>query len=201
MEEKTKEISLNYDILSQFNDELATDFLSWCLDVEQFNDAFLEEHNDIDSLPFLLINICSEGGAVDSLFKMLSAISILPNKIVVRGFGNVASCALFFYLAAGDIRLATPLTEFVYHNVSYSLGQNTLEDHRKFLKETDKLQAKIDTMISENSNITLKQLKSHKYDDWVIDFEEACELGVVTFDGQLRDLYVDKNAEEEEDGK
>lgn len=42
MEEKTKEISLNYDILSQFNDELATDFLSWVLDVEQFNDAFLE---------------------------------------------------------------------------------------------------------------------------------------------------------------
>ena len=38
-------------------------------------------------------------------------------------------------------------------------------------------------------------------DDWVIDFEEACELGIVTFDGQLRDLYVDKNAEEEEDGK
>ena len=52
-----------------------------------------------------------------------------------------------------------------------------------------------------DGKITLKQLKSHKYDDWVIDFEEACELGIVTFDGQLRDLYVDKNAKEEEDGK
>ena len=100
---------------------------------------------------------------------MLSAISILPNVIIVRGFGMVASSALFFYLFVGDVRLATPFTEFLYHNISYAIDQTNLETHRRFLKESDKLQTKLDKMIIEKSKITSKQLKAKKNEDWIID--------------------------------
>lgn len=110
---ESKEVSLSYDILGEFDNKLATDFLCWCLDIEQLNDEILAKTDDIESLPPLTININSEGGSVQSLFNMLSAISILPNVIIVRGFGMVASSALFFYLFVGDVRLATPFTEFL----------------------------------------------------------------------------------------
>lgn len=194
MEKETKEVSLSYDILTKFDDDLAHDFLRWCLDVEDLNEELLVIHN-VDVLPDLVINISSDGGSVQSLFDMLSALTILPNRIIIRGFGLVASSALFFYLIAGDIRLANEYTEFLYHNMSYSIDQVNLESHRRVLKESDKLQAKIDRLITENSNITLKQLKNKKNEDWIIDYKLAVDLGVVNFVGNLRDLY-----EEEESG-
>lgn len=194
MEEKSKDVALSYDILTKFDDDLAHDFLRWCLDVEDLNEELLVIHN-VDVLPDLVINISSDGGSVQSLFDMLSALTILPNRIIIRGFGLVASSALFFYLIAGDIRLANEYTEFLYHNMSYSIDQVNLESHRRVLKESDKLQAKIDRLITENSNITLKQLKNKKNEDWIIDYKLAVDLGVVNFVGNLRDLY-----EEEESG-
>ena len=127
---------------------------------------------------------------------MLSAISILPNVIIVRGFGMVASSALFFYLFVGDVRLATPFTEFLYHNISYAIDQTNLETHRRFLKESDKLQTKLDKMIIEKSKITSKQLKAKKNEDWIIDYQNAIELGIVNYTGSFRSLYEEENENE-----
>ena len=193
---ESKEVSLSYDILGEFDNKLATDFLCWCLDIEQLNDEILAKTDDIESLPPLTININSDGGSVQSLFNMLSAISILPNVIIVRGFGMVASSALFFYLFVGDVRLATPFTEFLYHNISYAIDQTNLETHRRFLKESDKLQTKLDKMVIEKSKITSKQLKAKKNEDWIIDYQNAIELGIVNYTGSFRSLYEEGNENE-----
>lgn len=188
MEKETKEVSFTYDILSKFDDELAHDFIKWCLDVEEVNEELLTVH-DANVLPDIIININSEGGSVQSLFDMLSALTILPNRVVIRGFGMVASSALFFYLIAGDVRMATKYTEFLYHNMSYCVDQVNLETHRRILKDSDKLQEKIDKLLVENSNITLKQLKKKKNEDWIMDYKEAIELGIVNYTGNMRNLY------------
>ena len=96
----------------------------------------------------------------------------------------------------GDVRLATPFTEFLYHNISYAIDQTNLETHRRFLKESDKLQTKLDKMIIEKSKITSKQLKAKKNEDWIIDYQNAIELGIVNYTGSFRSLYEEENENE-----
>ena len=191
-----KEVDLTYDFIGSFDTKRADDFLDWCLSVEEFNDLYLEQNNcTVEELPPVLINLSSDGGEVQALFKCLSALDIIENPVIVRAFGMCASCGLFFYLFAGDVRMATKHSEFLYHNISYGVQQSNLETHRQFLKDSDKLQKKIDTMITERCKITLQQLRKHRNDDWIIEVQEAIELGIVNYEGKLRDLYKDEEEE------
>ena len=195
-------VDLTYNILTDFNEKLSSDFVEWCLDIENFNTLYMEQNKCTkDDLPVLTINISSPGGIVSEMYRMLSALSILSNTIIVRGIGMCASCGLFFYLACSDIRLSTPYTEFLYHNISYSVGQTNLESHRQTLKDSDKIQKKLDEMIMKKTNITKQQLSKHKNDDWIIDNDLALKLGVVTYSKGLDDLFDELDDESHEEVK
>ena len=167
---------LTYNVFTDFTTELADDFLNWIFEVEEYND-YLEMLGM--ELPAITINIMSNGGDLFALFAMIDGLKLLDNKIITRAFGIVASSAFFLFLH-GDVRIAGQKVCFLYHKISMELPLTSLNSVHKQVSEMYHYQDKLDQFVVNQTNITQVQLDAYDKEDWLIYYDEAKELGIVT---------------------
>lgn len=132
----------------------------------------------------LYINISSRGGEADCLFAILDILDeCVENwgcKLIANGNGYMYSCAGILFLYCQERHMGK-MSEIMLHQILYGINGN-LSDHTQELKRTQKLQKKIDKLITEHSPITQRQLRKWYKDegDKFIDYEEAMKLGLLT---------------------
>lgn len=129
------------------------------------------------------IVIDSYGGQVYSLMSMISAIqsSDLPCATIVEG--KAMSCgAVLLSFGEEGLRFASPEATVMIHDVS-SGGHGKIEELKADVKEAERLDEKIFTMMSRNcgkkDDYFKKKVFNKKHADWFMDAQEAKKHGLV----------------------
>ena len=127
--------------------------------------------------------IDSYGGQVYSLMTMVAAIksSDLPVATIVEGKAMSCGAVLLSFGEAG-LRFASPDATVMIHDVS-SGGHGKIEELKADVKEAERLDEKIFTMMSRNcgkkDDYFKKKVFNKKHADWFMDAPEAKKHGLV----------------------
>lgn len=100
--------------------------------------------------------INSGGGSVTDGFAIISAMELSETPIITYGMGLVASMALAIFVA-GDIRVASRFTRFMYHSISYGM-MGHITEHEEMREEADILQRMYDSLMFDKTKLTKEQL-------------------------------------------
>ena len=129
------------------------------------------------------IIIDSYGGQVYSLMSMISAIksSEVPVATIVEG--KAMSCgAVLLSFGEEGLRFADPDATVMIHDVS-SGGHGKIEEMKADVKEAERLDEKIFTMMARNcgkkDDYFKKKVFNKKHADWFMDAQEAKKHGLV----------------------
>jgi ATP-dependent Clp protease protease subunit len=136
----------------------------------------LEEESDADVKVF----IDSPGGDADAGFAIFDMMRFVKPKITIVGMGLVASAAAIILLAAPkERRLALPNSHYLIHQpMSGTRGVATeIEIHAK---ELEKLRAKINRLIADETGQPLESVEKHTDRDYWLNAEEAQVYGLVS---------------------
>jgi ATP-dependent protease ClpP protease subunit len=92
--------------------------------------------------------------------------------------GLVASMALAIFVA-GDVRIASRHTRFMYHSISYGMI-GYIQDHEDMGKETDLLQRMYNSLMFERTKFTEEQLQKIRAmkKDYFFSSKQAVKYGV-----------------------
>lgn len=125
------------------------------------------------------IYIDSYGGAVYQCFGLLSVINRSRTPIHTIVTGCAMSCG-FMILICGHKRFAHKLSTPLYHQVSTG-ANGTVKEIEDKLDEAKRLQAQLEDIVKDKTNITKKRLREifESKKDWYMTSEEAEELGVI----------------------
>ena len=138
-----------------------------------------------DPNPTVNIRISSYGGNIDILFAILSEIERLKEmwecSVTTSVAGWASSCGALLWLC-GNKREMSEFDEIMLHQISYGINQN-LTGHERELKRSQKIQKKIDKLITTHSPLTQKQLnKFYKNGDTFLDYEDCLKLDLITIE-------------------
>jgi ATP-dependent Clp protease, protease subunit len=136
----------------------------------------LEEDSESDIKVF----IDSPGGDADAGFAIFDMMRFVRPKITIVGMGLVASAAAIILLAAPkERRLALPNSHYLIHQpMSGTRGVATeIEIHAK---ELEKLRAKINRLIADETGQPLEAVEKHTDRDYWLNAEEAVAYGLVS---------------------
>ena len=103
------------------------------------------------------IYINSGGGSVTDGFAIISAMEMSETPIITYGMGLVASMALAIFVA-GDIRIASRFTRFMYHSISYGM-MGHITEHEEMREEADILQQMYNSLMFEKTKLTDDELE------------------------------------------
>jgi ATP-dependent Clp protease protease subunit len=127
--------------------------------------------------------IDSYGGQVYSLMTMIAAVreSELPVATIVEG--KAMSCgAVLLTFGEQGMRFADPDATVMIHDVS-SGGHGKIEELKADVKEAERLDEKIFTMMARNcgkkDDYFKKKVFTKKHADWFMDAQEAKKHGLV----------------------
>jgi ATP-dependent Clp protease protease subunit len=161
--------------------------------VNKFDEASAKEFNNrmaaaqSTGQPVVPVVIDSYGGQVYSLMSMIAAIksSDIPVATIVEG--KAMSCgAVLLSFGEQGMRFADPDATIMIHDVS-SGGRGKIEEIKADVKEAERLDEKIFTMMARNcgkkDDYFKKKVFSKKHADWFMDAAEAKRHGLVN---QLR---------------
>lgn len=125
------------------------------------------------------IYIDSYGGQVYQCFGLLGVMDKSKTPIHTIVTGAAMSCG-FMILISGHKRFGYSLSTPLYHQVSTGF-YGKIQDMEESLKETKRLQKKIEEITLDRTRITEKELKKilRKKIDWYMSAEEALNLGVI----------------------
>ena len=125
------------------------------------------------------IYIDSYGGQVYQCFGLLGVMEKSETPIHTIVTGAAMSCG-FMILISGHKRFGYSLSTPLYHQVSTGF-YGKLQDMEESLKETKRLQKKIEEITLDRTRITEKELRKilRKKIDWYMSAEEAVKLGVI----------------------
>lgn len=184
MEKET--VDRTYDVFGNITQEMAQDFLQWCIAISS-NDLLykLTAGDNCELLP-VVINISSLGGECDALDTMLDAIQLLECPIITRAFGQCMSCALHLFVE-GDVRSCGDYTTFLYHDTAYKLEGKAWE-HEEQLQAILKSQHRYDARMIKRTNMTMDDILSNRKIEWEFDKAQAIKLGIVNYDDQTSAL-------------
>ena len=165
------------NIIGDFNEDL----LKYVRDFAN-NLYFLPE----DDCRIVEVIISSHGGEAAVLFSILDILDEIKETwgativTIAEGFAESCGAILFLY---GDVKECGKHAEVMIHELSYGV-HSCLSDHKRELKRSEKMQKKINKIITEHSPITEKQLnKWYKEDgDKFLDYDDLLELGVIEKD-------------------
>lgn len=146
-------------------------------DEDMVNMVYEFINNLADSDKPIQINISSRGGETEALFAIIDALKSTGRQLHGRVNGYAYSSALGL-LCVCDKRSMGDMSTLMYHTCSYAC-ESTLEGHKQYLKETEKIQRMYDNLIINASNLTQKDLNKYKNKDWYIDKEDAIKLGII----------------------
>jgi ATP-dependent Clp protease protease subunit len=136
--------------------------------------------NDIEYNPKPInIYIDSYGGAVYQCFGLLGVMEKSETPIHTIVTGAAMSCG-FMILISGHKRFGYSLSTPLYHQVSSGFW-GKVQDMEESLEQTKKLQAKIEQITLDRTQITKKKLKEVLKNkvDWYMTADEALLLGVI----------------------
>jgi len=156
---------------NKFDEKSATDFAT----------KMALAHNSGQQVIPIVID--SYGGQVYSLMSMVAAIeaSDLPVATIVEG--KAMSCgAVLLTFGEQGMRFAAPNATVMIHDVS-SGGHGKIEELKADVKEAERLDEKIFTMMARNcgkkDDYFKKKVFTKKHADWFMDAEEAKKHGLV----------------------
>ena len=165
------------NIIGDFNEDL----LKYVRDFAN-NLYFLPE----DDCRIVEVIISSHGGEAAVLFSILDILDEIKETwgativTIAEGFAESCGAILFLY---GDVKECGKHAEVMINELSYGV-HSCLSDNKRELKRSEKMQKKINKIITEHSPITEKQLnKWYKEDgDKFLDYNDLLELGVIEKD-------------------
>lgn len=176
-----QEISRTIIISSVIDEDLAREVVAHIMAI---NDHDMQVADGIASVGGQFIPepiemfINSGGGSVTDGFAIIDAMEMSDTPIVTYAMGSVGSMALAIYIA-GDHRVATRHTRFMYHGVQYGMGGEII-DHKLRLEEVEVMQKMYDELVSERTNLPEEKRQYHRdmKREFYFSAKEAQELGV-----------------------
>jgi ATP-dependent Clp protease protease subunit len=178
------EASRHITISDEINEHTAREFISQLNEINQMD---LERRLTIINYKPqpIQVYINSGGGSVTDGFAIISAMEMSETPIITYGMGLVASMALAIFVA-GDIRIASRFTRFMYHSISYGM-MGHITEHEAMREEADILQRMYDSLMLEKTNLTKDQLKK------IREMKENFYFGAVKAKKQgIADEIIDK---------
>jgi ATP-dependent Clp protease protease subunit len=129
------------------------------------------------------IIIDSYGGQVYSLMSMVAAIESAELPVATIVEGKAMSCgAVLLSFGEQGMRFADPNATVMIHDVS-SGGHGKIEELKADVKEAERLDEKIFTMMARNcgkkDDYFKKKVFNKKHADWFMDAQEAKKHGLV----------------------
>lgn len=123
--------------------------------------------------------INSPGGNVISSLSIISAIEASKTPVYTYALGHAASAAALI-LMSGHVRFCQKYCSIMIHEMSGRMD-GTGNEHKDYMKETDKLQKIYDEIIIKNSKIKQAQLNDvyTRNKDWYLSSSEALKYKVV----------------------
>ena len=155
------------------------------------NDELTEDTGDIFIKAFQLLNsepsdkpieifISTFGGSVFELFSIYDMIRASKSHIVTIGYGKIMSAGTLL-LSCGDERKAYPNTQFMIHEILYSLGYDKHTVQKSEVVNADQLNDRFLGLLAKCTNKSLKQWKTltHSRPDKYFDAKQALEWGLI----------------------
>ena len=162
---KTRQIILTDEINKELADSIAKQLL--ILDGED------------DKAPIYMY-IDSPGGDVDAGFAIFDMIRFVKAPVYLIGMGLIASAATLVLLAVPkDRRFGLPNSRYLIHQ---PLGrmQGVATDIEIYAKDMEKIRAKINKLISEETGTSLEQVTKDTERDFWLDSDEAEKYGLIS---------------------
>ena len=157
--------------ISEFREE-ELEFIETMLESGEFT-----REDAVALLGPIAVNISTFGGIIDTGFAILDALSTLESPIYTRANGYCMSTGLLLLLA-GDHRECGPYTTFMYHTIAYGC-EGPLARHKAQVLASKDVQKRFDSIITEKTSITDRQLKKYVNGEWYLNPEQALNLGLV----------------------
>ena len=151
------------------------------LDVEHFAflDAALTELESYNRSA-ITIKVCSYGGSVDAALAIIGRIKASKCKIVIEGYGVIASAATLI-LACGDERRISRFSSFMYHECNFGIEDGTrlsaIKAEVELAERGDKLWAKWMSEFSDQPPEFYEKTGIHIDKYWTP--EQLLEYGIV----------------------
>ena len=181
-----------YGKIIKFNTELTEELgeyvLDELLDVYNKNKEIIACNERLkykeDYLPMydrvtFLIN--SPGGSLYSFMQIKDWIEKIRNEqgvIFVSHTSSIAYSAGFYLMMCMDYRYMGEWSQVLYHELGIG-NQMKLSDWNAETNRMNKIQTKLDKLVTDNCDLTQDILDSYKGKDLIMDYNEALELGIV----------------------
>lgn len=143
-------------VSDEINERTALEIMTRITEINQIDLERRLTLKDYKSPPIHMY-INSGGGSVSDGFAIIGAMEYSETPIITYAMGTVASMALAIFVA-GDIRIATRFTRFMYHSISYGI-MGHITEHEEMREEADLMQKMYDALILEETNITKQKIE------------------------------------------
>lgn len=194
---------------TELTEELGEYVLDELLDVYNKNKEIIACNERLkykeDYLPMydrvtFLIN--SPGGSLYSFMQIKDWIEKIRNEqgvIFVSHTSSIAYSAGFYLMMCMDYRYMGEWSQVLYHELGIG-NQMKLSDWNAETNRMNKIQTKLDKLVTDNCDLTQDILDSYKGKDLIMDYDEALEYGIVkeepTEEEQLAKALEDMEKEE-----
>jgi len=157
-----------------------TIFLEGDVDEDSINDVirrllYISQNNKKP----ITIRLCTDGGDCYESIRLYDAVRRIKNKVNIVACGRVFSAGVFILACcATGTRAATRYTSFMTHEVSgWSIGK--FSDMKVNLKETERVQKVMNSLIAKHSKLSLKEVKAMDVKDNYFDARLAKKIGII----------------------
>ena len=126
------------------------------------------------------IFIDSPGGDADAGYAVFDMIRFVKPPVWIIGMGLVASAAALILLASPkERRIGLPNSHYLIHQPLSGI-RGVATDIEIHAKEIDKLRAKINRLISEETGVNVEQVEKDTDRDYWMNAEEAAKYGLLS---------------------
>ena len=173
---------------TELTEELGEYVLDELLDVYNKNKEIIACNERLkykeDYLPMydrvtFLIN--SPGGSLYSFMQIKDWIEKIRNEqgvIFVSHTSSIAYSAGFYLMMCMDYRYMGEWSQVLYHELGIG-NQMKLSDWNAETNRMNKIQTKLDKLVTDNCDLTQDILDSYKGKDLIMDYDEALEYGII----------------------
>jgi ATP-dependent Clp protease protease subunit len=138
---------------------------------------------------YLLFN--TTGGSVMNGINLYNVLKGLPFELIIHNVGSVNSVGNTIFLA-GQHRYAVPNATFMFHGVGFTLPQGQRLEEKDLREKLDgvlRQQKQIGDIISQNTNLTDKEIENLFTEAQTKDVNFAIDKGIIH---EIRDVQIPK---------
>jgi len=161
---KTRQIILTGEINKELADAIVRQLL--ILDAEETKPVYMY--------------IDSPGGDVDAGFAIFDMIRFVKSPVYLIGMGLIASAATLVLLAVPkEQRVGLPNSRYLIHQPLGGM-KGVATDIEIFAKDMEKIRAKLNKLISDETGTSLEQVTKDTDRDFWLDSDEAVKYGLIS---------------------